>query len=325
MPNEKGQPKQLVIFINPTPNGTMGDRFRLFCRHIKKRHEALEAETAVIAICSNKDGSIYTQSINPNDKWEFDCKNQQTLMKHQINFMNLQKICSPLRVDNGLYDNILIIGAAHPLNVKDPNFPFPYMHYANINGISDIPGLSREINAINEEYLSEGGFIRVQICHAGVVRLQNSEESSFIQAICPTNKECRVSAPNSFSIITDDNSQCKVMDVQTSTKNFKIMSRMMKSKLSEDNFFDIDMEVRNHLYKHFRLNPIDNVFVVYPNGSTYQVTLHENQPHSNNYNEKESYVHSLSLDGIDLNKLDEPHEHFEEVQKSVQQIGVNMI
>lgn len=137
---------------------------------------------------------------------------------------------------------------------------------------------------------------------------------SFIQAICPDSKEFHVSAPNSFSIINDRDRECKVMDIQTSMKNFKKIAPIMKDKLKEGDFSKIEEQVRSYLHSKFGSVPVDSVFIVYPDGPKYEVGLHEEQPHSRLYLEQQEYLESLGVYGRPSNDFEEQNAPIRSVQ-----------
>lgn len=206
-PSPLDPPRHLHVFVNL--EGIPANRVAVFIQHFMGRLETSGGLGTALNIKSNLEvedisrrshltvGEPEEKGGNTNTSKGVEKLRQQVNTTHS----KYRKHLTPQSEEPDKYDEVVVIGVAKPGG--KPGEDDMYSTYQNVSGIPDIEGLSAQIKALVQQNLKAKGHLRVQLCHAGSVKV--NEEQTFSESLVPPEKkEMTISAPKNFSIIGDE-------------------------------------------------------------------------------------------------------------------------
>lgn len=200
-------PRQLHIFVNM--EGIPANRVAVFLQHFEGRlHAAGGRGTAL-----NIGGDYAPQDISRESKLTVadpEVKNKQpnnpkkvAALRDKVDAQHRRysKKLDPLDEEPGKYDEVVVIGVAQPKG--SPGEDDMYKAYSNVSGLANISKLSTQIQDLVKQNLKSDGHLRVQLCHAGSVKVDKGGDTFSESMVPPEKKEITISAPKNFSVIGD--------------------------------------------------------------------------------------------------------------------------
>lgn len=199
-------PRQLHIFVNL--EGIPANRVAVFLEHFMGRLRKTGGRGTALNITSDykaedisKESSLKVKDPEAKSQENEEKKVQDLRDSIDKKQRTYSQRLDPQQEEPGKYDEVVVIGVAQPKG--KPGEDGMYSAYENVSGLKDIGKLSKQIQELVDQNLKKDGHLRVQLCHAGSVKVDEGDKTFSESLVPPEKKEITVSAPKNFSVIGD--------------------------------------------------------------------------------------------------------------------------